>query len=231
MGRVDTSTLTMRASPSASAAAVYTLEKNDIVIVLDAYVGDSWFKVKYASYVGYCVSAGTTSDYIEIIGSEPAPTGTSTIPPSTGPITPPTVKGTVNISSGTLTVHSAASSTSSKKGTLKKGASVTVVAVSSKDKSWLQISTPSLSGYVKAAYIAIAGNTSYRACTITSAKINVRGSASATATIIGTVTTNNTFVCKGISTAGSYTWYEIYCGSLGNGWVSSQFARLATTTK
>ena len=77
----------------------------------DAYAADNWYKVRFASYVGYCMASSTTASYIDIIGSAgPAPTPTGTAGPA-GPITLTPVKATCNISSGSLTIRKSASKT------------------------------------------------------------------------------------------------------------------------
>jgi uncharacterized protein YgiM (DUF1202 family) len=224
MGRVMAATLTMRSQPGTSGSAVYTLKKNDSVLILDAYAADNWYKVQYASYAGYCMAAGGTTAYIEIIGSAPSPTGSST-PAPTGPVTLVPVTAKANVSDY-LAIRASASTSAAKVGQIPAHATFTVLQVCSAT-TWLKISYSGSTGYVLAKYAAVLNNTSYRACTVTVSQLNVRSGAGTGYGIIGTLKSGDTVVMTAKVTSSSGTWYKIKFGTY-TGYIDTRYARIST---
>jgi uncharacterized protein YgiM (DUF1202 family) len=94
-------------------------------------------------------------------------------------------------------------------------------------KSWLKIRYSGITGYVMAKYAKIAGNTAYRACTVTTTPLNVRSGAGTGYGILGTLKSGDTLVVKAKVTAATGTWYKVVCGST-TGYIDSRFARIST---
>jgi SpoIID/LytB domain protein len=224
MGRINASSLSMRSQPNTNGSVIFTLYKGDTVLILDAYAADNWYKVKYASYVGYCMATSTTTEYVEIIGNAPAaPTGGTSSP--SGPIVLGAVTAKCNVSSGTLTIRKSPSTSADKYATaIPKGATFTVLEVNT-TATWLKISYSGTTGYVMKKYAAISGNTSYQACTVTTA-VNCRSGAGTNYGVLGTLRSGDTLVCTSKVTTSSGTWYKVIAGSY-TGYIDSRYARIS----
>jgi uncharacterized protein YgiM (DUF1202 family) len=90
--------------------------------------------------------------------------------------------------------------------------------------TWLKVTYSGKTGYVLSHYVVTAGNPAYKAGTVTSASLNVRKTASASATCLGALSKNQTTVVEAPVKAGGKTWYKIrYSG--GYGYVDAGYMR------
>lgn len=219
-GRVLATELNVRVQMNTASTSVWKLKKGDIVIITNVNAGTNWYKVRYLSYSGYCMSQSGATKYIEILGTAPTatptPTGTGTVDP--GDLKP--VKATANISSGTLALRSTASTSGTKLADIPKGASFTVLQVHT-TATWLKVTYSGKTGYVLAQYAKIGGNTAYKACTATGSSLNVRSGAGTSYSIIGTLSAGDTVV---VTATGS--WYKIQFGSA-TGYIDARYARIS----
>jgi uncharacterized protein YgiM (DUF1202 family) len=223
MGRVLSATLTMRSLPNTGSAAVYTLGKNDVVSILDANAALNWYKVKFASFVGYCMVSSGTAAYIEIAGDAAQPSGTPAA--TAGPVTLNPVTAKANVAN-TLTMRKTPSTTGASAGQIPKNATFTVLQVCS-TTTWLKISYSGKTGYVLAKYAAISGGTTYRAVTVTVASVNVRSGAGTGFSILGAAKSGNTFVAYPTKVSSSTgTWYKVIYGAY-TGYIDIRYARMS----
>ncbi len=223
LGRVVSTTLNMRSSTTTTSTIVYTLKKGDNVVILGTPAAN-WYKVRFLSYVGYCMYQSGTTIYIDAIGTgsavtpTPSPSASATASPS---FSVSTVSAKPNITSGSLILRASASTTSSKLTEIPKGSTFTVVQVHT-DATWLKATYSGKTGYVMAKYAIIGGSTAYKACTVTASQLNVRSGAGTNYSIIGTLRAGDTLVV----TATTGTWYKVQSGS-NVGYIDSQYARIS----
>ena len=220
MGKVLVNSLYIRAAANKSSAIVYKhLHKGDRVVILDANAAPYWYKVQYASCVGYAMYQSGGTKYIELVGTAPtaAPTATA------GPVelTGVTAKAKV---SGTLTIRKSTSTSSTKLGAIKNGESFTVLQVPT-NASWLKVKYSNITGYVLAKYCVIGGSSSYKACTVTASALYARSGAGSAKSVLGTLKAGDTLVVMGTVSASSTKWYKVKLGST-TAYIDYRYARI-----
>ena len=133
---MTTANLNFRTGPSTSNKIITTIKKNTKVEVV-SYDG-KWAKIKYNNQVGY-----SSKDYLSEVSSSGSSSSGSTS----------TTKKTGTVTTDVLNVRSGAGTSYSKIGTLKKGATVTILQTSN---GWHKIElSGGKIGWVSADYIKI----------------------------------------------------------------------------
>lgn len=161
------------------------------------------------------------------------PTAAPTAEPTAAPTTAPVLTATVNTTSGSLNMRAAASTTSAKLTSIPRGATVTVL---DKGTTWSRISYGSYTGYVMTQYLKFDGGSTAQptntpsvtpapggntTATVIASRLNMRASASTTATLLTQIPNGATVTVLG--TAGQ--WSQIRYGSY-TGYVMSQYLRV-----
>jgi len=137
-GTVTASSLRLRSKANTTSSTLGYAPKGASITVLEN-AGSGWYKVAYQNLQGYMSGA-----WLDIkTGSTPSTSVQQT-------------KGTVT--QGPLNVRSGAGTGYSRIGTLKAGATVTIL--DSSISGWYKVSSGSLTGYVSAQYVAIGNSTS-----------------------------------------------------------------------
>lgn len=220
MGRVTSSTLTVRASASGTAAVLGTLKQGDEVTLLD--VGDPWCKIQQGSMVGY-----VTGQYLELFVP-----GTRTPTPTPNPGGART--GTVNASS--LNVRSQPSTTATAIAGLKRNDTVTILSTAN---GWHQIRMANgTTGYVSADFIIIGGGAAptptpsappsgtVQTGAVSSQTLAMRSGASTTAGSIGTLSKGTAVTILGTTGA----WMQVRLSNGTTGYVAAQYITITGTT-
>ena len=138
---MTTANLNFRTGPSTSNKIITTIKKNTKVEVV-SYDG-KWAKIKYNNQVGY-----SSKDYLSEVSSSGSSSSGSTS----------TTKKTGTVTTDVLNIRSGAGTSYSKIGTLKKGATVTILQTSN---GWHKIElSGSKTGWVSADYIKVTTSSS-----------------------------------------------------------------------
>ena len=132
-GVVTGSSLRLRSEPGTHGRILTTLYKNTQVDVLEE-LDNGWFKVSYKDMIGYM-----SGEWLAVTRTEDPSAGESA-----------SRQGTVN--AGPLNVRSGPGTSYKKVGSLKKGASVTVL---EETNGWYKVVAASLTGYVSADYVTV----------------------------------------------------------------------------
>jgi D-alanyl-D-alanine carboxypeptidase len=91
--------------------------------------------------------------------------------------------------------------------------------------AWLKVTYGGKTGYVLSRYVAIEGDETYRAGTVTAASsLNVRGGAGTGHAVVGLLKRNDTAVIVSSVKSGGSTWYRILYGGQ-YGYVSANYMR------
>ncbi|MDG0058823.1 SH3 domain-containing protein [Priestia sp. P5] len=205
--KVTATSLNVRATPSTSGAIVGKITKGNTVNIVDESKG--WAKITYNGK-----DAWISSQYINKTQTNSTSTENST-----------SKSAIVNASS--LNVRSSASTSASIVTNLPRGSKVTVVKVSG---SWAQIKTASgQTGWVASQYLQAgsdsstptndSGSTSAKSATVNASSLNVRSSASTSASIV----TNLSRGSKVTVVKESGSWAQIKTANGQTGWVASQY--------
>ena len=209
---MTTANLNFRTGPSTSNKIITTIKKNTKVEVV-SYDG-KWAKIKYKNQVGY-----SSKDYLSEVSSSNSSTSTK--------------KKTGKVTTGVLNVRSGAGTSYSKIGTLKKGATVTILQTSN---GWHKIElSGSKTGWVSADYIKIttssssagpSGGSSSSGSTVTKKTgkvttdvLNVRSGAGTSYSKIGTLKKGATVTILQTSNG----WHKIELSGSKTGWVSADY--------
>ncbi|MEB4868852.1 MULTISPECIES: SH3 domain-containing protein [Priestia] len=208
---VNASSLNVRSSASTSASIVTNLSRGSKVTVVKE--SGSWSQIKTASGK----TGWVASQYLQ------AGSGSSTPNKNSGSTS--SKSATVNASS--LNVRSSASTSASIVTNLSRGSKVTVVKESG---SWSQIKTASgQTGWVASQYLQTgsgssapakdSGSTTSKSAVVNASSLNVRSSASTSASIV----TNLSRGSKVTVVKESGSWSQIKTASGQTGWVASQY--------
>ena len=154
-----------------------------------------------------------------------APAPTDTPAPTTATITVKPVIGKANVTSY-LPLRSTASIAAASVVKIPKKATFTVIEVST-DAAWLKVKYSGKTGYVLAKYVIIGSKTAYRACTITSATLNVRDGADTKHAVITILKTGKTLIVTAQVSTTTGMWYKVIVGKQ-TGYVAAKYCRLST---
>jgi N-acetylmuramoyl-L-alanine amidase len=207
--KVTATSLNVRATPSTSGAIVGKITKGNTVDIVDESKG--WAKITYSGK-----EAWISSQYINKTQTNSTSTANST-----------SKSAVVNASS--LNVRSSASTSASIVTNLPRNSKVTVVKVSG---SWSQVKTASgQTGWVASQYLQAgsassapakdSGSTSSQSAVVNASSLNVRSSASTSASIVTNLSRNSKVTVVKVS--GS--WSQIKTASGQTGWVASQYLK------
>lgn len=139
-----------------------TLPKGAPVMVLSSTTGSdgkTWYKVTYNNTTGY-----VSGQYVSVTGTVSSGSGT-TSGTTSGTVSGTTTTGTpgviTNCTSG-VNFRSSASSSSSKLGTLPKGASISILSstTGSDGDTWYKVTYGTTTGYVHGDYVSTSGSVS-----------------------------------------------------------------------
>ncbi|PFL03353.1 N-acetylmuramoyl-L-alanine amidase [Priestia megaterium] len=205
--KVTATSLNVRATPSTSGAIVGKITKGNTVDIVDESKG--WAKITYNGK-----EAWISSQYINKTQTNSTSTANST-----------SKSAVVNASS--LNVRSSASTSASIVTNLPSNSKVTVVKVSG---SWSQIKTASgQTGWVASQYLKAdsgssapakdSSSTTSKSAVVNASSLNVRSSASTSASIVTNLSRNAKVTVGKVS--GS--WSQIKTASGQTGWVASQY--------
>ncbi len=209
-GMVTATSLSIRKSASTSATLVGTLTKNTVVVVMGKKTagGKAWYKVKMGSFTGYVLGS-----YVRVAGTPVSLSSTSSA------VTAKTLK--------TTSLRKSTSTSSTKLESIAKDKSLSVLTVPS-NTNWIKVAYSSKTGYVLKSYVSVGGSSSYRAGAVTASSLNIRKSASTSATVVKTVKKDQTLVVMGKKSAGGKTWYKVAVGSA-TGYAVGSYIRTAGT--
>lgn len=131
--------------------------------------------------------------------------------------------GTVTATS--LNLRSSASTSGTVIGTLVKGETVTILSTSG---SWYNVKTSiGKIGWVSSTYVSVSATAvTTKTGTVTATTLNLRSSASTTATIIDTLSKGQTVSILGASNG----WYNVKTSTDKIGWVSATYVTVNSTT-
>lgn len=184
-----------------------------------------WYKITFNSKTGYVYGK-----YVSV-GSSSSTTAKKLQSYSTSK------KGTVK--NGPLNVRSNAGTKYRKTGTVKKGASITVLGEkrSAKNFKWYRIQYSGKKGYVRAKYITVKASSSSSETTVNkdavikNGPLNVRSGPGTNYKKLGTVAKNKTIrvKTKKKNTKGE-TWYKFAYTSSKTGWVLSNYVTLKSSS-
>ncbi|MHA2959879.1 SH3 domain-containing protein [Priestia megaterium] len=205
--KVTATSLNVRATPSTSGAIVGKITKGNTVDIVDESKG--WAKITYNGK-----EAWISSQYINKTQTNSTSTENST-----------SKSAVVNASS--LNVRSSASTSASIVTNLSRNSKVTVVKESG---SWSQIKTASgQTGWVASQYLQAgsgssapakdSGSTTSKSAVVNASSLNVRSSASTSASIVTNLLRNSKVTV--VKESGS--WSQIKMASGQTGWVASQY--------
>ncbi|MED3952794.1 SH3 domain-containing protein [Priestia aryabhattai] len=204
--KVTATSLNVRATPSTSGAIVGKVTKGNTVNIVDESKG--WAKITYNGK-----EAWISSQYINKTQTNSTSTANST-----------SKSAVVNASS--LNVRSSASTSASIVTNLSRGSKVTVVKESG---SWSQIKTAAgQTGWVASQYLQAgsgsstptsnSGSTTSKSAVVNASSLNVRSSASTSASVVANLPRNSKVTV--VKESGS--WSQIKTASGQTGWVASQ---------
>ena len=205
--KVTATSLNVRATPSTSGAIVGKVTKGNTVNIVDESKG--WAKITYNGK-----EAWISSQYINKTQTNSTSTANST-----------SKSAVVNASS--LNVRSSASTSASIVTNLSRGSKVTVVKESG---SWSQIKTAAgQTGWVASQYLQAgsgsstptsnSGSTTSKSAVVNASSLNVRSSASTSASIVANLSRGSKVTV--VKESGS--WSQIKTASGQTGWVASQY--------
>ncbi|WEA42339.1 SH3 domain-containing protein [Priestia aryabhattai] len=215
---VNASSLNVRSSASTSASIVTNLSRNSKVTVVK--VSGSWSQIKTASgQTGWVASQYLKADSSS---SVPAKDSSST-----------TAKSAV-VNASSLNVRSSASTSASVVTNLPRNSKVTVVKESG---SWSQIKTASgQMGWVASQYLQAgsasstpakdSGSTTSKSAVVNASSLNVRSSASTSASVVTNLPRNSKVTV--VKESGS--WSQIKTASGQTGWVASQYLQAGSAS-
>ena len=137
-------TLNVRKGPGTGYARIGSVKNGVKVTILGEESG--WYKISYNGGTGY-----VSKQYVSVNGNTPsvAPTATPTAPAEE------TKTGTVKISSNTLNVRKGPGTGYARIGSVKKGATVTILG---EESGWYKISYNGGTGYVSKEYVQVGGS-------------------------------------------------------------------------
>jgi len=220
-GEVTATNLNVRASASSSASIISSLRRGAKVELLGK--SGSWYKIKVGSRDGYI-----HSDYVKVSTSSSG-SGSGSSGGSTSTL------GNGEVTASNLNVRASASSSASIISSLRRG---TAVELLGKSGSWYKIKVGSRDGYIHSDYVKVStsssgsdsGSSGGSSPTlgngeVTATNLNVRASASSSASIISSLRRGTTVELLGKS--GS--WYKIKVGSR-DGYIHSDYVKMGTTT-
>ncbi|SDD37020.1 N-acetylmuramoyl-L-alanine amidase [Priestia aryabhattai B8W22] len=207
--KVTATSLNVRATPSTSGAVVGKITKGNTVNIVDESKG--WAKITYNGK-----EAWISSQYINKTQTTSTPTANST-----------SKSAVVNASS--LNVRSSASTSASIVTNLPRNSKVTVLKESG---SWSQIKTTSgQTGWVASQYLQAgsgssapakdSGSTTSKSAVVNASSLNVRSSASTSASVVINLPHNSKVTV--LKESGS--WSQIKTASGQTGWVASQYLK------
>ena len=216
-GQVTAGPLNVRSSASASSAVRGELAKG-AKITLKGYKtsgGTKWYYITYSGKAAYVSSA-----YVK------------TVTKTSYTIYTPTQKATVT--DGPLSVRASASTSGSIRGTLKKGASVTLKGYKydSSHKLWYAVTYSGKLSYIRASYVkkgtaAVSDDTEEKMITVTAGPLNVRASAGTSGRVLGSINKGATAkILASKKDSSGTTWYRIKFGSE-YGYVSSAYVKVS----
>jgi len=198
-----TANLNLRKSASTSATVLVTIPSGKAITYLGTY--GSWFKVSYGGKTGY-----VSSQYVKV-------STTSTV------TTTSSKKYTTTVN---LNLRKSASTSATVLVTIPSGKAVTYLGTYG---SWYKVSYGGKTGYVSSQYIKVSTTstttTSPTKTYMTTANLNLRKSASTSATVLVTIPSG-----KAVTYLGAYgSWYKVSYGGK-TGYVSAQYVKVSTTT-
>ena len=211
----------MRTSASTSASVITTIPKGTSVEVVDKSNND-WYKVSYNGQTGYA-----SSKYITLDNNNSSDNDSNN-----APVAPPATSAEKGVTTANLNMRTSASTSASIITTIAKGSTVEIV-----DKStpnWYKVKYNGQTGYVSREYVSINGSnnapTTPPATTaekgVTTANLNMRTSASTSASIITTIAKGSTVEIVDKSTP---NWYKVkYNGQ--TGYVSREYVSVNGST-
>lgn len=182
--------------------------------------GKKWYKITFKSRTGYVYGR-----YVRVSSSSSG---------SAKKLTSYSKSKKGTIKNGPLNVRSNAGTNYRKKGTVKKGASVTILGErrSARNFKWYRIKYGSRKGYVRAKYVRVSASSSSETAVnqkavIKNGPLNVRSGPGTNYKKLGTVAKNKTITVKSKkkNSAGE-TWYKFAYTSSKNGWVLSNYVTL-----
>ena len=214
---VTTANLNLRAEASATSSVITTIPKGTNVEILDKSNND-WYKVSYNGQTGYASSKYITLD-------------------NNAPVAPPATSAEKGVTTANLNMRTSASTSASVITTIPKGTSVEVVDKSNSD--WYKVNYNGQTGYVSSKYITLGNNNSSdnnnttttppATATengVTTANLNMRTSASTSASIITTIAKGSTVE---IVDKSNPNWYKVkYNGQ--TGYVSREYVSVNGST-
>lgn len=190
--------------------------------------GKKWYKIRFKSKTGYVYAK-----YVRIKASSGASSAKKLKRYSK------TKKGTIK--NGPLNVRTNAGTNYRKKGTVKKGASVTLTGEkkSRKNVKWYRITySKSRTGYVMAKYVKVKKTSASKEtavnkkAVIKNGPLNVRSGPGTNYKKLGTVAKNKTITVKSKKkNSKGETWYKFAYTSRKNGWVLSKYVTLKNSTQ
>lgn len=206
-GTVTASALNVRSGGSTSDSIITTIAKGTTVEILST--SGEWHQVSVNGVTGY-----VHSSYISTGGSSSSEGSGST--------------GTVNVSA--LNLRSSGSTSASIIGSISKGQAVTIL---STEGSWYKVSVDGKTAYVYAEYISVGGasssSTSGTGATCNVNQLNVRSSASLSASVKGQI--NKGTAVTILETSGD--WYKVTTtinGSSATGYVYKSYITTSGST-
>ncbi|WP_280770598.1 SH3 domain-containing protein [Salipaludibacillus daqingensis] len=220
-GEVTASNLNVRASASSSASIISSLRRGTKVDLLGK--SGSWYKIKVGSRDGYI-----HSNFVKVSssssGSDSSSGGSSSSDLGTGEIT-----------ASNLNVRASASSSASIISSLRRGTKVDLLG---KSGSWYKIKVGSRDGYIHSNFVKASTSSSGSDSSsggssssnlgsgeVTASNLNVRASASSSASIISSLRRGTKVDLLGKS--GS--WYKIKVGSR-DGYIHDSFVKASTSS-
>ena len=229
-GKVTASTLNVRSGAGTSYKVIGSLKNGATVTIVETKNG--WHKIKYGNSYGY-----VSSSYIKINSTISNGSGNTVKPPSNSGNTQKIGKVTASI----LNVRSGAGTSYKVIGSLKNGATVTIVETKN---GWHKIKYGNSYGYVSSSYIKInstsssgltngSGNTvkppsnsgnTQKIGKVTASILNVRSGAGTIHKVIGSLKNGSTVTI--VETKNG--WYKIKYGS-SYGYVSSNYIKINFT--
>ena len=228
-GTVKKNRLIVRAHAGKTYKKLGTLKKGKTITIRGtkkAKSGKKWYKIRFNSRTGYVYG-----NYVRV-KSTSGSTSSGTLKSYSS-----TKKGTIK--NGPLNVRTNAGTNYRKKGTVKKGASVTLLGEkrSRKNIKWYKIKYGSNTGYVMAKYVTVKSSSASSETTVNkkavikNGPLNVRSGPGTSYKKLGTVAKNKTITVKSKKkNSKKETWYKFSYTSKKNGWVLSDYVRLKSSS-
>ena len=203
-GTVSASTLNVRSAANTSSSKFGTLAKGATVSIIQKGAAGGWHKIWFNNREAYVFA-----DYVKITTTPTAPAFAAT--------------GTVSAS--TLNVRSAPNSSSSKLGTLTKGAAVNIIQKGAAG-GWHKIWYNNREAYVFADYVKLSTSVTVETTgVVTSSTLNVRSGPGTTFAKVGSLAKGATVqVLKSFSTG---DWHKVLYNGI-EAYVSSDYIKLAS---